>query len=414
MSKKINYSLYVLMVLFIVPLSVQKIGVPPAIFKGLDLLTILSALGILGIALLVKKKSFEFYFNAYDIAYYLFLLAVFISARLNPDIDNMYYLRGFIIYYLVLNLAARNLSEYLTPKLFLTSFTIAYVPLIISHLIYDPSFLRNSAYTGLFYNPNGFGIFMTSITVVSLGLMFSVLVEKKWGKLLIYSVFSLINLYLVMISGSRTAFLAVLLSLFFAFIFYMSGLLKKINNKQRGLLLFLLVLFFLISYFVLKNSYIGRVFQESIVDKFVYQMQKSRLLSGRERIWKYYLKGSYPFKSGVRSVRSALGLSPHNAFIEVISRFGQVAGFFYISSWLLAVKNVFQYAISNLGKDKYLPFYIMAIVAFIGSGMMEIVTYNPLMYVALFANSMVLTKMKQDTKQKKNFTLIEIKNKIVS
>lgn len=414
MSKKINYSLYVLMVLFIVPLSVQKIGVSPAIFKGLDLLTILSALGILGIALLVKKKSFEFYFSAYDVMYYLFLLAVFISARVNPEIDNLYYLRGFIIYYLVLNLATRNLSEYLSPKLFLTSFVIAYVPLVASHLIYDPSFLRNSAYTGLFGNPNGFGVFMTSITVVALGLMFSVLVEKKWLKLVVYAIFSLINLYLVMISGSRTAFLAVLFSLFVALIFYLSGFLKKINNKQRGLFLLLLVLFSLIAYLLLKDSYIGRVFQESIIDKFVYQMRKSRLLSGRERIWKYYLRGSYPFKSGVRNVREILGLSPHNAFIEVISRFGQVAGFFYISSWLLAIKNIFQYAVRNLGTDKYVSFYLMAIIAFVGSGMMEIVTYNPLMYVAMFVNSMVLAKMKPDSKQKKSFTLLEIKNKIVS
>lgn len=414
MSKKVNVSLYILMIGFISALSIQKLGVSAYVFRGLDWLSFGTAFGMLAIALAVRKKDFEIYFEWFDWAYYLFLVAVLISAWANPEIDQLYYLQAFLIQYLALNLAVRNLPDYLSPKLFLRSFVISYLPLVASHLVYDPSFLTNSAYAGSFSNPNTFGLFMTPITIATMSLLFFSLSEKKWLSFFLYAFLSLISFYLTIISGSRTAFLAIALALVLASIFYMASLFKKINEKQRTLFFILLFLSVLLAYLILKDSYLALAFKESIIDKFAYQMQKSRLLSGRERIWKYYLKGAYPFKSGVRSVRAEIGLSPHNAFIEVISRFGQVAGFFYISAWLISLVNTVRYSLRNIGKDPYLAFYLMALIAFIGSGLMEVVTYHPVMYLAMFANSIVLFKMRENHASSKSISLAKIKNKMQS
>lgn len=120
MSKKLcYYSLQVLMILFITSLSIQKLDISSSVFSALDLLTLFSSLAMLGIAIEIKKENFSFYFEWYDIFYFLFLLAVMISRWVNPGMGIGYYLRAFLLNYLTLILTVRNIPEYLTPKLFL-------------------------------------------------------------------------------------------------------------------------------------------------------------------------------------------------------------------------------------------------------------------------------------------------------
>lgn len=414
MSKKLcYYSLQVLMILFITSLSIQKLDISSSVFSALDLLTLFSSLAMLGIAIEIKKENFSFYFEWYDIFYFLFLLAVMISRWVNPGMGIGYYLRAFLLNYLTLILTVRNIPEYLTPKLFLSSFLIAYFPLVASHLIYKPTFFSSTPYSGLFSNPNGFGVFMTSITIVLFAIVFIELLEKKVFRILFYTLLAFFSLYLTILSASRTAFMAIFLSLFVALLVYMNDLLHKINQKQRKIFLLLIISSLILLYFLIKDSSIASVFQKNIIDKFVRKIQEgSGLLSGREPIWKYYLENSYLFKSEIQSLRSIIGFSPHNAFIEVISRFGRVAGFFYIGFWFISMKNVLKYLVKASKTDKYLPFYLMALISFIGTGMMEIVTYHPLMYLAVYAGSMVLVETKKESE--KAYTFLEIKDKILS
>lgn len=407
-----NYSLRLLMILFIGSLSVQKMGVSSQIFKLLDWTSLLSSLSVLGMALYIKKDKFKIYFEWIDLAYFAFLLSVGISYFVNPGQGIFYYFRAFVLNYLMLSLAARNIPEDLNPKFFLTTAISVYLPLMAIHLYYNPAIFSSEAYQGVFHNPNVLGVYALTPAVIALGLFFSKITKEKYLAAVFYFLLITLFSYLVIISRSRTAVMALFLSVILALVIYIKTFLDNVDKRQRAFLSFLIFLSIPLLYLILKDSAIALVIKENVIDKFAYQLGKSRLLSGRERIWKYYLASSHLFKSEMRAVRNLISLSPHNAFIEVISRFGQVAGFFYLSYWLLTLKNLVTYTINKIGKDGYLPFYIMAIISFVSAGTMEIVTYHPLMYLAMYASSRIL--LKNTNKDEKSMTLSDIKSKIRS
>ena len=407
-----NYSLRLLMIIFIGSLSVQKMGVSSQVFKLLDWLTLLSSLSVLGIAIYIKKDKFKIYFEWIDLLYFAFLFSVGISYFANPDQNIFYYFRAFVLNYLMLSLAVRNIPEYLNPKLFLTTAITVYLPLMAVHLYYNPAIFSSEAYQGIFHNPNVLGVYSLTPAVLTLGLFFSKIAKEKYLGAIFYFLLVALFSYLVIISRSRTAVMALFLSVILAIAIYMKTFLDNVDKRQRGFLIFLILLSLPLLYLILKDSAIALVIKENVIDKFAFQLGRSRLLSGRERIWRYYLSSSHLFKSEIRTVRNLISLSPHNAFIEVISRFGQVAGFFYISYWLLSIKNLITYTFSKIGKDDYLPFYMMAIISFVSAGTMEIVTYHPLMYLAMYASSRIL--LNDENKDEKSVTLSDMKSKIRS
>ncbi len=256
----------------------------------------------------------------------------------------VFYLAGVFIYLFCLSKSKRNLFIYII----LIGSIIESVLVVLQNIgvvpfLWGDIYLKAYSFYSGTLGPNKIVYGMT--TFFSLVLAIGILLEKsiKINKIILI-VAVLVNLYSVLLSGSRTTYTALAVFLIYFAIFKTA---KFIVTST----IFVAMAIFVISYnpqlydtvsSVVENRVVAKVNNiENPNDKKDAGELYSKLGSGRDKLTKgnfYYILENpiiIPFGMGfVNRFNSAPGLSAHNMYLQVIKELGLV-GFFLYFGWLV-------------------------------------------------------------------------------
>src|SRR5699024_4585238 len=149
------------------------------------------------------KQDFKLYYTKLDIIYSMFVILGMISSFINNDATHFLSISKLLFIYFVLVICQRNAKKIYNFSTFINSYIIISLGIIILSVIqFFP--LNTYNYSGIFGNPNNFGVFSSTLFVYFLAVFI--------GKYTIYKKISILNLlillilfYFVVISSSRTA-----------------------------------------------------------------------------------------------------------------------------------------------------------------------------------------------------------------
>jgi O-antigen ligase len=191
-------------------------------------------------------------------------------------------------------------------------------------------------YAGGFFDPNSLGYFCMIGIVLNIGYILEKRIAKAKTYVIFASLLMSIQLYGILMSGSRSAFLGLLAGLLFI-------LLRSSKNiRRRNVLLFLVVAFWM-AILIAPDSAIDMVLKRSNVETMLKQGG-----SGRVDIWLSYLTQTdkYIIK-GVGLMRSSLlnsgGHTCHNTYLTVLVELG----FIGLVAYLLGMMKLFKTLISR-------------------------------------------------------------------
>lgn len=375
-----------LRVLFLLFLSTGILYQIEGLAQISNMLLVMTSILIIGVTLIINKGKILIQFSWLDFLYLTFLFSLLISVFVNNDFDIFVSLIKLLLYYLVLSVCVRNLHQVITQKFFYLGSFVVGLLILIFNLISAPNFNEVLVYRGLFENPNSFGLFLASFLIIVVGFLFLAVSKQSIVVGIILFILSLFCFYLMLISNSRTSFIGVISSIILLIGIYYSKSLKKKNFKISLINIFVFFLVAIIILFmivVIINSPIGNALYNNIFAKF--SRQSSDLTSGRTMIWKLYLNNLHLFGSEYTHLSNALGVSSHNSFIYMVSRFGLLPGILNILVWVGAAIKLVKYSSSN--ENLYFPFIFMSIFLFISMSIMEVLNYTFIMYIAFYSIS---------------------------
>lgn len=357
-------------------------------------LIILSSILLVSIIFFHKSVSLKIFYNKMDIFYLMFIFWCIISAITNRDSDNFVSVFKYLVFYLVLNTIPRNDSVNFNTSLYLNAFTIASITGILLTVIRESNIFGVTSYSGIFANPNNFGVVVSASSVLFISLSLKNAIVRRYKKAVFFTILSMFSVYLVAISASRTSFLAllitisiVLLAIFNNFIlqeeFYKSNILNSLKYLLFGIILIVIVL----------NSPLYNAIQENIILKLI--NKSDDLTSGRTEIWLSVIQNSNLLGAQSGYIKELIGFSAHNSFLYQIGQFGWIAGLFYILFWITGITKVYIYFVKNYKKDPFSYYLLMSITLFMAMSMTEVLTHTFSMYMALYSISYVQLKTRK-------------------
>jgi len=354
-------------------------------------LIIIPGLILILISIINTGKKFKIYHSKIDISYYLFVVSCILSSLINKDFENLLSSFKFLLFFIVLVVIIRNLPNLFNHSLIMDSFSIASIIGILLTLVEYPISLGSENYSGIFENPNNFGVFVSTALIIFLSQLIINTQNTNYFLSVIYLLLSIFTFYLVSISASRTAFFAIFISVIIVILALINKVLlrKKIQRKyiySIGLIAVVILLVLI----VLQNSPIHVAIQENIIDKIT--DRGSNVLSGREFIWSRVIEISSLFGEKAGFVRDTIGFSAHNSFLAQLGQYGWFAGIFYLFYWLLGSIIGYQYFVTKYRDDPYSLFVILSIFLFMSMSKMEVLTHTFTMYIALYAIGYTLSE----------------------
>ena len=228
------------------------------------------------IFIIEKIREKKFNFSSIKIELYLFIAFIiwcFISTLFSTDFKDSFFgictrycgfiqfLSFFMFGYLGYSLSPKGRIRFFRFFL-LFSFAIAVLTLLS---IYDKKYNlllinTSSNITGIFSNSNHYGYFIVYSIIVSIFLF---IYDKNIFLKLIQFLIYLLNLYLLIINNTFGCYIAVLLSIFFLFFYFL-----KTKVVKKYLYLFIIIPFILLSIFINDNGryYVKENFNELLTD----------------------------------------------------------------------------------------------------------------------------------------------------
>jgi len=326
-----------------------------------------------------------------SILVYLYVLVCIISALKNTDISLVFsafiFLSLFLATVVVIpSIYPNNQNENIFKIVILT-----HIPLLLLSFVESGyGFLTTSSFKGIFYNPNSFGTVAVTLFAVVFSLLLSK-VEKYIAntqnpkeqfikvKLFLLSIISFSLIWLVVISSSRTSFMAVILLTSLGIFSIAIHLIKhgKIGNlilKGSVAGIALLCLSFLINKFSNFNDYL----YYNIIMKF--QNKSDDLLDLRGDIWKKTFEEAGLFGKGSDYFSQQVGMGAHNTFISILGLYGWVPLILFLVILLALIYLSVRYIlVEKNDKYKYLP--LLIIMTFVILSMGEVMLYKLSMLV---------------------------------
>lgn len=243
-------------------------------------------------------------------------------------------------------------------------------------------------YQGIFYNPNAFGTIVATLFSASVAHLFGLLFVRvagepiKYGRIAATALLTAGLFYEVVISQSRTAFLACIIVLAILAVVYLPsirrGKLRRAEVKTSGWLAGLIV----------AGSCAGLVFElqtrilrESVLSKFLYKAAAGDALDGRGRIWLSIIAEAR-ILGGKRDLLEIKGLGAHSSYISLLGQYGWIVMILFVAFLLLSMYYAVRYARLTRFANIYAAVPVASIVAFGAMSVTEGMMLMPSMYMA--------------------------------
>lgn len=337
-----------------------------------------SVISILLYSFILKIDSFKFD-SKQMLLYILFVFFSLTSSFINFDIELIggSILLLFIYISLIIALpeiVRKRRIDY--TKLIIKSIWIGQMPIIVLSLLLWKIELRS--YSGMFYNPNSFGNFISTIFIIPYsGVVYylEMLMERKRINKINFITNILLSLFMLVlttISSSRTSFVSILLIVLLSIILLFRNLINngKIRIKYSIKLFQLLSIIMIVGVLMAFFSPMGNILYDGIISKF--ERKASNIFAGRLYIWTTTIKEMKLLGHG-RDYFSKFGLAGHNTFISILGQYGFLPIIFLFLFLINSFKKAKIY-LRNMVNDKYKYLPIFSISIFIalsmGEGMM--------------------------------------------
>ncbi|MGD6802081.1 O-antigen ligase family protein [Rossellomorea aquimaris] len=336
------------------------------------------------ITILFNKGNINIYTGKLDNLYFIFIFGCILTALVNSDLNSLMTAFKYLSFYLLFILCIPNISKLISPKIITSSFMLSGLFILLVSFSENSPALNTARYSGIFDNPNSFGLFSTTLFSYILFLFISNVIFKYNFKVsVLYLILLIITFYMIIITSSRTSFLAAIFLIFIVIFSYLviilfekSILKKHIKPTVIGVFLLTGVLF------LVSNTQIITLIQGNIIEKFA--RNSGDITSSRSDIWNYIIDEASLFGAGSGYVNE-LGYSAHNTFFEMIESFGVFAGSFYIAFWLIAYVKSFTYLFKNHKSNIHAFFPLISISNFLLLSMMEVLTVHSATILAMLS-----------------------------
>lgn len=326
----------------------------------------------------------------------LCVLASFVNSDIRLMISSLLLLILFLVSCVILPMLKLEINALIFNALLTSHLLIILIPIIMEGI-------NDIPYRGIFYNTNSFGQISATIFIV------------LWARVLIYlenlikgqnttkskmnyfnfifqGILLISSFYLIVISGSRTSFLAativVLIGCLTIFVYIIKY--KKVGILiMRGGILSLIMLFVLS--IINRFTNLGKVIMNNIIYKFTLRAnQSSGILSARDRIWAETIENSKIFGHG-NNYFGEMGIGAHNTLISILGQYGLISLIIFVIFLTMVFYFNLKYSLSNTNnKYKYLP--LMIFIGFLAMSMGEDMTFKLSMLIMFFSFGEVIMK----------------------
>jgi hypothetical protein len=355
-----------------------------------------ATLAIIVLLMLGEKNKIQLrIFKRNTLILYLYLISAIISSLLNDNFRMALHSLQIFTMYIVITLLLPNVFKQNYLKVIIISVLLGHIPLVV-----NPTLLQifsTDPYSGVFRNANSFGSVLATMFPMLLVLINDqikvtynkfkrVITLQNKNLFIFYNFLAFANIFMVVLSKSRTSIFTVTILLVLFLIILSKRLGIKVTVKKLVPLIVLLLSIMVLTPPI--NSAITNVVEKNFQRT---EIHSGGITTGRADVWLTTISDAKLFGLGHNYFEVVVPINPHNTFIEILGIYGWVPFFFY-SLWILITLNLsLKFIKNNNIRFNYLPFLLM--VTFILLSIGEVMTMK-LSMIAMFASIGVIIKGK--------------------
>ena len=296
--------------------------------------------------------------------YFLFILSFVLDSLLTLSIRPLIYGGAMAITYWICIVLMR---EVMTDSLFDVIFWISIVWTVVVVAVSLAGGVGTAHYSGIFVNPNTFGIFMESMFTVLISYYAHKTIENR--ALRIYDYFLIIACaILTIVSSCRIAIGTMLVQLGLFLILALSK--RQLDQKQVWITAATILALIVVLLIVSGHFSLFTIFQDAFVSKFKAKSDQGDITSGRMVMWKAIIEKSGLIGDGNKVYVNSLGLEAHNTYLGLANQYGKInAVLFLIFVVINGIETLIAALRSDAGKWRFLP--LMSAVGFAMVSMTE-------------------------------------------
>lgn len=312
----------------------------------------------------------------------LMILSIIVNQSLAVEV---YSLERFISVFLFLGIGLA-LIDVISEKLIINSLIISLGIIFIYILFESPIFTSDLevAYSGSFSNSGTFGEVAVTFAIVSLIAGTSLLkLRQNFFLAILYLLITVGVSYLVIISGSRTSFITLIIILGIVLTTYFYDMLKSRNLLTwKSVLIIILLAFGGASLLIFIDNPIYGVIESNIIDKFKRKIENTDITDGRVELWLSIIKDINLFGE-VKYFEDHIYPHAHNSFLEIMILNGLFAGIAYIIFWITIFIKSIQHYLTEKITNVYAILPLVIVTNFILLSMTEIIQFHISTFLAL-------------------------------
>lgn len=296
--------------------------------------------------------------------YFLFILSFVLDSLLTLSIRPLIYGGAMAITYWICIVLMRQV---MTDSLFDVIFWISIVWTVVVVAVSLAGGVGTAHYSGIFVNPNTFGIFMESMFTVLISYYAHKAIENR--ALRIYDYFLIIACaILIIVSSCRIAIGTMLVQLGLFLILALSK--RQFDQKQVWITAATILALIVVLLIVSGHFSLLTIIQDSFVSKFKMSSDQGDITDGRMVMWKAIIEKSGLIGDGNKAYVNSRGLEAHNTYLGLANQYGKInAVLFLIFVVINGIETLIAALRSDAGKWRFLP--LMSAVGFAMVSMTE-------------------------------------------
>lgn len=272
--------------------------------------------------IIINKDSITF-------TYIVFIGSFLVDCVYGFNLRPLVYGIGMLVTYLIGKvLVGEQTSEKIYRYISITIILFSVAVIALSVLLKGITFNSYIGYTGLFENPNTFGIFVESLFTVIISIDLAKTIDDD--SLPFYNLVILAVLIIfTIISSCRIAILAMMVQ---TLIFLIKAVFKKktsFNNIIR-ILLYIAIGALIFGFLCIEFNIIG-IFQTTFINKFTTLRGRGDVSNGRFNIWRSIWNESKILGTGDKVFIDASGLESHNVYLGLMDQYGKLNAFAFLA-----------------------------------------------------------------------------------
>ncbi len=336
-----------------------------------------------------NKVSYNDTQKTNNILIYLFSITMSISFVLNNTLEDFFNIVGLLLFLLISTVLLPNIGTQSLNLKYIYKTSLYLIPILI--FVPIPFIGLNYSilygYQGIFFNPNSFGIVVSTFLIVVISYFIPNSISKKTSNLSKLMFVSLIitTMILLLLSNSRTSIIVVLV-VGCLIILQMFREKNTISFKQKRRLVLILTIGLIIVVF---TGVIEELFVNMFLEKF--KNNESDITNGRSLVWKEIIDNRRLFGNG-RQFLLDLPIAPHSTYFSILAQFGSVNLFIYILIIFRMFRASYLFMTNSMSPYRFLPISITTafILLSFTEGMLMIYT----MFISFLSYGSILDNIK--------------------